>query len=255
MYIVDYHTHPYSHGEIINYGEKHLLQFIEIALKKGIREIGFSDHDQFSEEINWELINSLKSSSPIPIKKGLEFDYIPGREEEIRKTIKRFKLDYSIGSVHYIDEWGFDNPANIKEYQNKDIDQLYISYYELLIRAIKSNLFNIIGHFDLIKVFGYQPEKIDLLSIIKPVLEEMKRAELVLEINTNGLNKPVQEIYPAKFILEEAFQRKIPITFGSDAHSPGRVGENISHYAEYVKNIGYKEVATFSAGKIEFKKL
>ncbi|HHU92798.1 MAG TPA: histidinol-phosphatase HisJ family protein [Halanaerobiaceae bacterium] len=255
MYLVDYHTHPYVHGDIIDYNEKHLVKFIDTAIKKGIREIGFTDHDEFSDEIDWQLMNIIKNSSPIPVKIGLEFDYIPGREEEIKSKIEDFKLDYAIGSVHFIDGWGFDNPSNLRDYKDKDIDQLYIRYYEILKELIKSNLFNIIGHFDLIKVFGYRPKNIDLLSIIRPILLEIKRTELVMEINTNGLNKPVQEIYPAKFILEEAYQLKIPITFASDAHSPERVGENIGLYAEYVKSIGYKEVATFAGREMKMKRI
>lgn len=254
MYLVDYHTHPYSHGES-KCNKEHLQKFIDTAVKNGIRELGFSDHDQFSEEIDWELLDTIISSSSIPVKKALEFDYIPGREEEIRRKIECYKLDYAIGSVHFIDGWGFDNPSYKEEYEKRDIDQVYLRYYELLNEAIRSNLFNIIAHFDLIKIFNYLPVKIDLVSIIKPILKEIKKFELVLEINTNGLNKPVMEIYPAKFILEEAFQQKIPITFASDAHSPERVGENIALYAAYVKNIGYRELVTFTAGKMEFKKL
>lgn len=255
MYLVDYHTHPYGHGDEIIYNEELLQKFIETAVKNEIKELGFSDHDEFSEVIDWEVLNKIINSSPIPVKKALEFDYIPGREEEIRKKIERYNLDYAIGSVHFIDGWGFDNPLYKEEYRKNDIDQIYLRYYELLNEAVKSNLFNIVGHFDLIKIFGYRPEKTDLLSIIRPILKEIKKAEMVIEINTNGLNKPVQEVYPAKFILEEAFQLKIPITFSSDAHIPERVGENIALYASLVKEIGYKELAIFTGRVLDFKRI
>lgn len=34
MYLVDYHTHPYVHGDIIDYNEKHLVKFIDTAIKR-----------------------------------------------------------------------------------------------------------------------------------------------------------------------------------------------------------------------------
>ena len=255
MHLVDYHLHPYSHGEKNNYGIKLMEDFINYAVKNKIKEIGFSDHDEFSQKLNWESMDYIKKHSPIPLLKGLEFDYIPGREEEITTKISKYELDYSIGSVHYIDGWGFDNPAFIDEYEKRDIDQCYLEYFNNLKKAVNSGLFNIIGHFDLIKVFGYRPVKIKLMEIIKPILKDIKRTDLVLELNTNGLNKPVKEIYPSIEILEMAYQLRIPITFGSDAHQAKRVGENIAKYTALVKKIGYTELAVFNKGQIRFRKL
>lgn len=255
MYLVDYHLHPYSHGEKKYYNEKLLHGFIEFGLKRGIKEIGFSDHEEYDKKIKWNDIDSLKEKSPVPIRKALEFDYIPGREKEIANKITKYKLDYSIGSVHFIGNWGFDNPSNILDYNNKDIDMCYIKYFDLVKKAIKSNLFNIIGHFDLIKLFGYRPENLDIMDIVKPILRNIKKYDLVLEINTNGLNKPVKEIYPSLEIIERAYQFKIPITFGSDAHQANRVGENIKNYVEVINKIGYKEVAVFEKRQLKFKSL
>lgn len=255
MYLVDYHLHPYSHGETKNYGLKIMENFINYAIKNEIKEIGFSDHDEFSQKLNWEAMDYIKKHSPIPLLKGLEFDYIPGREEEIKNKIIKYELDYSIGSVHYINGWGFDNPTFIDEYKRRDIDQCYLEYFNILKKAVNSGLFNVIGHFDLIKVFGYRPNKIKLMDIVKPILEDIKRTDLVLELNTNGLNKPAKEIYPSIEILEMAYQLRIPITFGSDAHQANRVGENIKKYTALVKKIGYNEFVVFNKGQIRFRKL
>lgn len=255
MYLVDYHLHPYSHGEKNNYDIKVMKDFINNAIKNGISEIGFSDHDEFSHKLDWESINYLEKNGYIPVKKGLEFDFIPGREEEISLKIEKHKLDYSIGSVHFIDNWGFDNPAFIEEYKKRDIDQSYLEYFDIVKMAVNSGLFNIIGHFDLIKVFGYRPIKLKIRDIVKPILKDIKKNDLVLEINTNGLNRPAKEIYPSMEILEMAYQLRIPITFGSDAHQASRVGENIAKYAALLKKIGYKEITVFNKGQILFKKI
>ena len=254
MYLVDYHTHPFAHGNISDYNIGLYKRYIDKAVNMGIKEIGFSDHDEYDQDLDLEIIDFLKKDSPIKVLKGLEFDYIPGREGELSEKIKKYNLDYTIGSVHFIGDWGFDNPDYIKEYYKRDIDQCYIKYYEILNSAVKSGLFNIIGHFDLIKVFGFFPKN-NFKNIINSVLKNIKKNDLVLEINTNGVNKPVKEIYPSLNIIERAYEYKIPITFGSDAHIVDRVGENIVKYAEVIKNIGYKEIAVFKNCNISFELL
>ncbi len=254
MYLVDYHTHPFSHGEIINYNKDLYKKYVKRAMDVGIKEIGFSDHDEYDQKINFDIIDSLKNKSSIPVLKGLEIDYVPGREEEILQKINKYNLDYTIGSVHFIGDWAFDHPDHINQYNTRDIDQSYIEYFNILNNAVQSGLFNIIGHFDLIKVFGFKTN-LNIMEIIKPVLENIKKNGLVLEINTNGLNKPINEIYPSLKIIKKAHQLKIPITFGSDAHIPNRVGENIYKYSKIIKDIGYKEVAVFRNGNLLFKSI
>lgn len=254
MYLVDYHTHPFSHGEKTDYNKDIYKKFIKRAMDMGIKELGFSDHDEYEQNIDLSIIDSLKNESDIPILKGLEIDYIPGREEEILRKINKYNLDYTIGSVHFIGNWAFDHPDYINEYNTRDIDQCYIEYFDILNKAVKSGLFNIIGHFDLIKVFGFR-SNLNIIDIIKPVLKNIKKYELVLEINTNGLNKPINEIYPSVEIIEKVHQLNIPITFGSDAHIAYRVGENILNYAKIINDIGYKEIAVFRKGKLSFRNL
>ncbi|MFW6281408.1 MAG: histidinol-phosphatase HisJ family protein [bacterium] len=254
MYLVDYHTHPYSHGEKeIKYNKKLIKNYINIAYKKGIKELGFSDHDEYIKKIKLNLIDELSENSPVKLLKGIEFDYIPGKESYINRKIKKLNLDYAIGSVHFIDGWGFDNPNNIDEYQKRDIDRSYEEYYSIIEKCIESDLFNIVGHLDLIKVFGFKVNNEKKISnIIISILKKIKKYDLVLELNTNGLNKPIKEIYPSEKIIHEAYNLNIPFTLASDAHRAERVGEGIKDYTELLKRIGYKEIAVFENRKISF---
>ena len=45
----------------------------------------------------------------MPVKVGLEVDWIPGREEEIARLIGDRPWDYIIGSVHFIGDRGVDH--------------------------------------------------------------------------------------------------------------------------------------------------
>ena len=108
----------------------------------------------------------------------------------------------------------------------------------------KTNYFDIVGHLDLIKVFKFLPKK-DIRLIAKDALKEIKKSNMVLEINPAGLRKPIGEPYPSKELLEEAFALDIPITFGSDAHSVEQVGFGYETVIDFVKKIGYKKCVSF----------
>ena len=80
----------------------------------------------------------------------------------------------------------------------------------------------------------------------EPVLKANKDADLCVEINTSGLYQPVAEMYPSEEILRRCYEYRIPVTFGSDAHTPEEVGRDISLARQLAKKVGYRQVATFA---------
>jgi len=80
---------------------------------------------------------------------------------------------------------------------------------------------------------------------IDVVLNEVKTAGMVVEVNTAGLRKPVQEIYPSRPILEKIFEEQIDITLGSDAHKPEDVGYAFDEAIALIKEIGFDHLVTF----------
>ena len=177
----------------------------------------------------------------IKILLGYEVDYLPGHMDE---RVLHAKIDYLIGSVHFIDKWSFDNPEFISGYENRDIDEIWQAYFEATEAMAKSGKFDIVGHLDLIKVFKYMPKQ-DTRLLAKDALHAIKRSNMVLELNTAGLGKPVEEIYPSKALLEEAYALDIPITFASDAHSVDQVGFGYDKVIALAKEVGYSKAVTF----------
>jgi len=186
----------------------------------------------FSDMLQYETdVKNLKKEyeSKIEILLGYEVDFLP---KYMDKRVLKSKVDYLIGSVHFINEWGFDNPEFIGEYKNKDIDKIWEDYFEAIANLAKSGLFDIVGHIDLIKVFNFLPKK-DVKVIVNQAIKEIKRANLVVELNMAGYKKPINELYPSNDILELIAEYDIPITFGSDAHSP----EEICKYEKELKQV------------------
>jgi len=135
-------------------------------------------------------------------------------------------------------------PDYIDGYQGKNIDELYLEYFKTVEHGALSGLYQIIPHVDLIKVFGYRPGK-PVLSLMGNLLEIIKEKSLAVEINTNGLYKPVGEIYPALEILQACFKLGIPITIGSDAHRSEDVGRSFDAACALAYKAGYRRIATF----------
>ncbi|MEY3089685.1 MAG: hypothetical protein RL113_1, partial [Pseudomonadota bacterium] len=103
---------------------------------------------------------------------------------------------------------------------------------------------DIVGHLDLIKVFKFLPKK-DVRILAKDALLAIKKSDMVLEINTSGVRKPIGELYPSRELLEEAYALDIPITFASDAHAVEQVGFSYDLAVALAKDIGYTKAATF----------
>lgn len=242
--LVDYHTHLLGHQHRRGTADD-IREFLTQAVKKNISEIAFTDHDRYHDIFNFDLIREVaKEFSELDVRTSVEMDYRPGKEAEIGEFLQELDLDFAIGSVHEIEGWPFDHPDYIEEFNKWEIDDLYSKYFEIINRSVESGLFEVIGHIDLIKLFGHRPEE-DVVKLITPTLELIADKDLVIEVNSNGMNKNVEEFYPAYSILEKAYQLDVKVTMSSDAHRAERVGEYLDEIREILLNIGYSEIAVF----------
>jgi histidinol-phosphatase (PHP family) len=248
-YLVDYHMHTNFSD-----GSDTYIRYLEEARRKDIAEIGFSDHitlvpvDWAVQRIDYPVLRENLSrlcndfSEDVQVRFGLEVDFFPGRERDIEQTINFFPVDYVIGSVHFIDEWNFDGDQSL--YGKWSNNELYAMYFDRLQQAAKSGLFDIIGHFDLIKKFNCWPES-DQTHLFEETLKIIKEANLVLELNTSGLDRPCAEFYPNVKTLELACKNGVQITLGSDAHRPSQVGRHFDKAIKLLKEVGYTKIARF----------
>ena len=116
--------------------------------------------------------------------------------------------------------------------------------------AANSGLFEIIGHADLPKKFGFIPQR-DCTLLFEKFLNAAKDADVAIELNTAGLRKDCKEIYPSPKILQLAHSKSVPITFGSDAHAPGEVGMDLVRAIELARSVGYTECCRFTQRRRE----
>ena len=248
----------HNHTTLCNHATGTVEEYVKRAIELGIDEYGFACHAPMNFDPKYRMkleerniyekwVNEVKEKYKDKIKVLLayEVDYLNGF---MLDEILNANVDYLIGSVHFLQNknemWGFDNPEFIGVYKSVDIDKIWEDYFEAIKAMAKTNYFQIVGHLDLIKVFKFLPKK-DIRLIAKDSLKQIKKSNMVLEINPAGLRKPINELYPSKQLLEEAFDLGINITFGSDAHNVEQIGFKYNDVVDLAKEIGFKECVSF----------
>lgn len=250
IYKTDYHIHS-----IFSDGRSTPEDYIIKALELSFAEIGFSDHlSLFSAEepCNMDPGNVLKyinhisclreKITSIKIRTGLEVDFFPGKEKEIKSFLDQFPLDYTIGSVHFLGEKSVDMGPEF--YIGQNIEKLFESYFDSVCGAVESEIFEIIGHCDLIRIYGYKPVS-DIDNLYRKLAKTMRKHDVVFELNTNGRNRPIADFYPDRRYLRIFKEENVPVCVNSDAHMPGRVGQYFEEAYELLRYTGYTEMAIF----------
>lgn len=254
------------HTPLCHHAKGEPVDLATIAIKRGISEIGFSEHAPMIRDDwdDWHMqrkhinhyIKAIKNAQTtypnLSIKYGLEVDYLPGHEDWIRDISKRYHWDYFIGSVHYIsDDFDIDNPHKLDCWKTRNINEVWTTYIDRLKMAADSGLFQIIGHADLCKKFGFYPT-FDPTALFESFLETARDRSVAIEINTSGLQKKCRQMYPALSILKMASAMGIGLTFGSDAHAPEEVGRDFEAAVAFAKSAGFKHYCRFHQREGEF---
>ncbi len=254
------------HTPFCPHGTKDTLdKYIEQAVKEGFTDLTFTEHAplpksfidptpmrdsamDYSQMENY--IQSVKKckeeyKNDIRIHIGLEVDYIKDYEEEITDFLNEYGkyLDDSILSVHFLkintkyycmdfDENTFGEM--IKEAGS--LHDLHTMYYNEVWQSIHSQLGTYkpkrIGHITLVNKFQkLYPVTFSQKDMIEKILASVKEQKLELDYNVSGLRKEYcGETYPNSDIIQLAQKQKIPLIYGSDAHSARDVGKNYTHY-------------------------
>lgn len=248
----DYHMHPQGHRHL-PYTQELLQPWADHCLSKGLTDIAFTDHDRYCQTVLIDEIDRLNERNPgITVRAGIELDNDPETSAAGRAWVEKNweRLDFVLGSVHYLagKDKMFDSADQSDQFRERPVDVVYQDYVDQVFMMMDRGHIDCLSHLDLAKIHGFRTEE-PALTYFRPLLEEIKKRDLAMEINTAGWRKPVGEQYPAREILEAAVQLGIPLTFSSDAHSYVQPGEGYDRLAELVQSLGVSEVAIYSKHK------
>ena len=269
----NYHSHCYYCD-----GSAQPAAYVTEAIRQGFRAYGFSSHAPVPFATTWSMkqenlaaylaeINRLKEQhqAQIQLYTGLEVDFMPGVVGP-RSAARQLPLDYTVGSVHFVEAfpdgqpWEIDGAAAIfrdglNQIFHGDIRAAVTRYYELTRRMVTEQCPTIIGHLDKIKMQNtaadlfseeadwYQQEILATLAVIAT-------SPAVVEVNTRGLYKNrTADVYPSRWVLAQMQQRNIPVTISSDAHQPAEIAGYFEHAARVLAEVGYQNINVLIDGR------
>ncbi len=227
--------------------------YAALAREQGVAELAITDHIDFvagdpaHRYADYDRrVRAVREAAerwagePV-IRLGLEATYERGAEDEIRRYLASHAYDYVIGSVHISRRTPFRDPQTAAAWcAGKTHRQATAFYWDEVERAIRSGLFDTIGHLDFVKRYT-QPhlgpfEYESHADIYDRLLRALLETGTALEVNASGLRQEPHEPYPSPAVV--ARYRELGgerVVAGSDAH---RVEHFAFGLADVYRSIG-----------------
>jgi histidinol-phosphatase (PHP family) len=236
-------------------------RYRETAADRGITELGVSEHIyRFTAALEvWDhpfwrrytkddldaYVEFVREETDLRL--GLEMDFVPGREDRIANVLDGRPWDYVVGSIHFLRDRSLDTEEYSVWGAGESAEKVWRRYFETIAESARSGLYDIIGHPDLVKVWGKGapvPDG-DLRRYYEPAVEAFADSGVAVELSTAGWRKPVGEQYPSVPFLEMVVDAGCPIALSSDAHTPEQIGFRYEQALELLESLGVTEIAVF----------
>ena len=269
------HTHS-----VYSDGKSQPREIVEEAVRQGLTTLGFSEHSPLPFDNTFSVksadmpryvaeIAQLKAEfkNKIDIYCGLEADYITGVSEPFAVTKEKYHLDYLIGGVHLVgqsahpdDIWFIDGPKweiydeGLQRFFDGDIRRAVRRFYDQTNEMIEREPFDIIAHFDKIKMHNrdryFHEDEPWYRDLAFETLDLIREKGLVMEVNVRGLyKKRYNGFYPSPWLMEEACKMNIPDIISADAHHFSELTLEFAAAEEALKKAGYRSVVNFRDGR------
>ncbi len=279
----DYHLHLHPHqptesgpppGE---YPPGHIEAYVEAAARQGVNELGFTEHLYRCVESEqalgtwWErepdpglaahtqsfvaadrnlsldtyvtAVEDAKSRG-LPVLLGLEVDFFPDTIAAVLELLEPYPWDFLIGSVHWIGGWAVDSSEAGYEWDHRGLERGYDQYFALETQLAASGAVDVLAHVDLVKKYGHRLPA-EPLHHYEAVVAAAAASGTAVEVSSQGLRKPVAEVYPSPVFLRMFREAEVPITLASDGHFPGEAAWGHDAVVAAAREAGYGERLRF----------
>lgn len=256
MMIHDYHLH----AQFSKDSDATIEDYCNYACKLGVPEIAVTEHltlyekDKNYTEFNYRsFINEIERCSllfkgRVAVKAGIEIDYHPHLEEDLKELISEWdKLDFVIGSIHYVNGKSVINNCLDKT----EVDSLISDYFLVMEELVSSGICDVIGHFDVFRRSMTEKFEVDrYLSVLKKVLYKIAECNMAIEVNTSGFHRGLNDIFPTGKVLKlfKDFGGKY-ITIGSDAHHVWELAREQTKAIAELRTAGFNQITCFKGRK------
>ena len=252
-------VNTHSHTTYCGHAENTMADMVAAASQAGLDTFAITEHYPLLPPWDtwgyislpyWKLddylaeIEQQRQLHPeMTILSGAEVDWLGEGENRDLMAQDWSVFDMSLLSVHFVDGWAFDDPAERYRWQTQGPDACWKRYFEIWIEAVCSDLpCTHMSHPDLVKKFGYWPS-FDPLPLYKQAAEACAASGRMIEVNTSGKFYACKEFFPGPDLLREFCRAGVPCTVGTDAHAAVNVDRAIEEAYAYMYEAGYRCVS------------
>ena len=223
----NYHTHTWR----CRHASGTEREYIENAIARGLRTLGFSDHTPWVFDGEYysgcrmrpELIDDyvttltdLKAEykNDIAIKIGFETEYYPAYFDRLLELYRPYPIDYIILGQHWCgNEQGFPNNMGGTE------SEIHLALYTMqCLAGLHTGKFTYMAHPDAIRFTG---DDETYRKYMLPFCREVKKLGIPLEFNLYGFWE--SRAYPSERFFKIAAEVGNDVILGIDAHAPDRL--------------------------------
>lgn len=211
--------------------------YAALAVEQGIAEIAITDHVDFepgapahdyvpfaTRERTVREAAERWADRGVAIRFGVEITFDSRFETDVRDHLAAHAYDFVIGSVHVYRDSPYAAGRVASWTAGRSLAEIVAPYFDEVERAIRSDLFDTIGHLDFVKRYlmphVLPGELAAAPELYEPLLAALVETGTALEINTSGLRQVPGETYPAPPIVERfRVLGGTAVSAGSDAHT------------------------------------
>ncbi len=264
--------------EFCDHAHSPLQEMLEAAVRAGYHTFGVTEHAPRVEArflypnevaLGWDVPTLLAKfdeyarrlpalvtafADRIHLLRGFEIEVVPAASyvQLMREYRARYRFEYIVGSVHYVDEISID--GELQEFERaleacEGLEALAVRYYQTVAQMVQALKPEVVAHLDLIRLHGHRFGAVDTPAIrraAQETLEAVRATGGILEVNTAGYRKGLGEPYPASWLVQMANRMGIGFCYGDDSHRVEHVGFGIEQARQYLLANGVRSVTVLA---------
>ncbi|KAJ1962458.1 hypothetical protein GGI12_002635 [Dipsacomyces acuminosporus] len=268
-----FHSHS---GQFCRHAKGSLEDVVKGAIARNMLVLGLSEHvprsrpqDLYPEEADMSPSDLYKAfadyvaeahrlrdkySGKISILIGAESEYITGDSlNEVSRLREAHSLDYVVGSLHHIDEIPLDfsdeTYQRIVDHCNGDRKRMFCKYFDAQLDMLKRLQPEIIGHFDLVRIFHPYNQDIEdpletaeVRALASRNISYAISYGAIFEVNSRAWKKGLPDAYPQRDLLGEIVDNGGRITISDDSHGEQDLCMHYDKLLQYLSDLGVKDL-------------
>ena len=226
--LANYHSHTYRCNHAV--GEDR--EYVERAIERGLKVLGFSDHVPMAFPDGHESIFRIplrlledyvtsvlalkeEYKRDIHIRLGFEAEYYPDLFEGMLRLLAPYPVDYLLLGQHFNDSSeAVYNPSRPRS--RADLS----TYVDRVIQGMETGKFTYVAHPDL---FYFEGPEAAYRAEMGRLCRRARELDMPLEINILGMR--TDRCYPCDSFWPLAKAEGCKVVLGCDAHDPNDVAE------------------------------